>query len=214
MEDEYFYIIPSNYFSNNETEELEIKSKFIEILHSNGVNVGKLNKEQLNGICGDNEGLTSNLKTQTSDFLLYVKCGQDIVAAVTFKLDFLTGDMEFEEENEENEEMDIPKIPWEISRILIQTLCSKKRGYGRKIIEKIKHILYSCADDGLGEAVIQLDYTRESKGFYEKLNFNCKNEKCILNITFGGTKHKLKRKIRKKTKKFIFRLKKKFPLLI
>ena len=78
--------------------------------------------------------MTSNLKTQTSDFLLYVKCDQDIVAAVTFKLDFLTGDMEFEEENEENEEMDI-EIPWEISHILIQTLCSKKRGYGRKIIE-------------------------------------------------------------------------------
>jgi hypothetical protein len=206
MEDEYFYIIPDNYFANNEVEEEKIKKSFIEMLNSNGVNPGEIDKKKLNGICGKNEGLTSNLKTQTnSDILLYVKCDEDLVAAVTIKLDFLTGEMDFEEENGEMEE----EIPWEISSILIQTLCSKRKGYGRKIIEKIKNILYSCADDGLGEAVIQLDYTRESKGFYEKLDFKCENAKCILNIhTSGGTKHKLKRKIRKKTKKSNFYIKK------
>lgn len=121
MEDEYFYIIPDNYFANNEVEEEKIKKSFIERLNSNGVNPGKINKKQLNGICGTNKGLTSNLKTQTnSDILLYVKCDEELVVAVTIKLDFLTGEMDFEEENGEMEIEE--EIPWEISSILIQTL--------------------------------------------------------------------------------------------
>jgi hypothetical protein len=179
--DIYYLHIPDNYMDNeNFPEDAKIKQLFINNIIAEDVNNKKLNAGQLNSICKDQHALTQNLIMQSNgNIVLYIEKNGDVKAAITIGFNFYTSEDAFnedefdEDESEENEE----EIQWRISQINILTFCSKVKGYGTKLINKLINIFYVTIDDGyiLEDAKILLNYTASSKAFYEKLGFDCRD---------------------------------------
>jgi hypothetical protein len=181
--DIYYVHIPDNYIDNeNFPEDAQIKQLFINDIIADGIDNKKLSAGQLNGICKDQHELTQNLIMQSNgNIVLYIEKNGDVKAAITIGFNFYTSEDAFLAEEEEEEE---EEIPWRISQINILTFCSKVKGYGTKLINKLINIFYVGLDNDyiLNNAKILLNYTPTSKPFYEKLGFDCtdtKNELCF-----------------------------------
>ena len=192
IQDMYCYHIPDNYINEAKNpEESKIKQKFIDDLDRNGfLRKPDFNVKRLNNICKDEQGITSSLKTQTgNNIILYVEKDGDIKAATTIDFDFYTSEDRFrgnisdaegegaEGEGAEDEGAEGEEILWSIKEIIILTFCSKERGYGRKLMTKLKTIFIVGIDNGyvLDKAQIVLNYTPTSKSFYKKLGFKCED---------------------------------------
>lgn len=196
IQDTYCYHIPDNYINEAKNpEESKIKQKFIDDLDRNGFSrKPDFNVKQLNNICKDEQGITSCLKTQTgNNIILYVEKDGDIKAATTIQNYFYTSEDRFFEnisDAEGAEGAEDEEILWSIAKIRILTFCSKERGYGRKLMTKLKTIFIVGIDNGyvLEKAQIVLNYTPTSKSFYEKLGFKCEdihgNKWCVFADTY------------------------------
>ena len=201
IQDMYCYHIPDNYINEAKNpEESKIKQKFIDDLDRNGfLRKPDFNIKRLNNICKDEQGITSSLKTQTgNNIILYVEKDGDIKAATTIDFDFYTSEDRFRgnisdaegAEGAEDEGAEDEEILWSIKEIIILTFCSKERGYGRKLMTKLKTIFIVGIDNGyvLDKAQIVLNYTPTSKSFYEKLGFKCEdihgNKWCVFADTY------------------------------
>ncbi len=179
----------------NFPEDAEIKELFISDMLANGFLNENLIVGELNGICKEQHALTRNLQMQTTgSMVLYIENNNDVKAAATIRFDFFEKDYEEDEEDEEDE-------PYKIELIRILTFCSKQKGYGTKLMNKIIGLFFVGIDNGyiLDNAKIVLNYTVSSKPFYKNLGFDCTdivNNFCFFHNTMvnndGGAARKTK----------------------
>lgn len=175
FEESYYFHVPHNYI-DDEFEDAEVKQRFIhDPVEGNELFIKHLDKANLDNICKEHRDLTNNIKMQSSGSLvLYIEKFGEVVAATSLSLDYDTGtnyeDINSEEEEENGDE-------WKVNEIRILTFCSKSRGYGKKLMNKIIALLMIGNDNGYvtDDVRIVLNCTESSKSFYDKQGFACDN---------------------------------------
>ena len=161
-EDIYCIHIPEHYMDASEfPEDAEIKNTVLSVLEYSGFKKRNLKEGELDGLCKSYGGLNQLLEMQTNTMVLYIKNRRKVKSAASIILSY----------DEYDEQIMVDEIK-------IYTLCSREKGYGKKLLEKIKILGYVGNDNEFitDDANIVLNYTESSRAFYEKLGFECRDD--------------------------------------